>query len=254
MAPGAKGTMKAIVLAGGYAKRLWPLTHEQAKPLVDINGRPIISYLMDKLENSGHIDGIIISTNEKFQDDFTRWLAAQRYKTPVKIVAEKSDNEGEKLGAVGGMHFVLENQGIEDEVLVIGGDNLISLNVDEMIAQFKRQKKPMVAVYNIKNLQEVKRLGEVVIDADGKIVRFKEKPEEPESTLVSTCCYLFPSGIAHELKEYITAGNNKDAPGFFIDWLSRRTEVFGHVFDTYWFDIGDKTALERAREFAEKNL
>lgn len=246
--------MKAIVLAGGYAKRLWPLTKERAKPLVDINGRPIISYILDKLEKSKHIKEIIISTNAKFEEDFKKWLSTQRFRKPVKIVVENSNHEGEKLGAVGGLDFVLGNQNIRDYVLVIGGDNLTSVDIDKMIGDCKKKKRTVVAVYDLKKLDDVKKFAEVVYDKNRKIVEFIEKPENPKRTVIATCCYIFPRGVQKKIKEYILDGNNKDAPGFFLEWLSKREDVFAYVFDEYWFDIGDHTTLEKAREFAKENF
>jgi glucose-1-phosphate thymidylyltransferase len=246
--------MKAVVLAGGFAKRLWPLTKEQAKPLVDVGGRPIISYIMDKLDKSKHITEIIISTNSKFEQDFKKYLASQKFAKPVKIAVENTNHEGEKLGAVGGLNYVLEKEKIGEDVLVIGGDNLISTHIDEMISEFKERKKAIVAVYDIKDFEEVKKFGQVVHDKHCKITSFIEKPDKPNTTLIAICCYIFPASIKQELKDYIEAGNNRDAPGFFISWLASRKDVFAHVFDDYWFDIGDHQTLEKAREFARKNL
>ncbi len=246
--------MRAIVLAGGYAKRLWPLTKELAKPLVDLNGRPIISYILDALEKSKNISEIIISTNAKFENDFRQKILANRYSKPIKIVAEPTTSENQKLGAMGGIDFVLESQKITDGLLVMGGDNLLGIDIDAAIEEFRKNKAPWVGVYDVKDMERMKQLGEVTIDGSGKIIRMREKPENPETTLASTCCYIFPAGIREKIKEYLSGGNNKDAPGHFIAWLAGRTDVYAHVFDSYWFDIGDHETLEKAREFARKNL
>ena len=246
--------IKAIVLAGGYAKRLWPLTKELAKPLVDINGRPVIAYILTALDKSKHISEVLISTNTKFEDSFKGWLATQKFSKPVKVVAEPTTNEGEKLGAIGGINFVLESQNINDDIFVAGGDNLAGIDVDAMIAQFVSKEKSVVGVYDIKELGRVKQYGEVKIDKNKKIIHSIEKPSHPETTLISTCFYIFPKGIRNKINSYVKAGNNKDAPGFFVDWLFKKTDVYAYVFDSYWFDIGDHQTLEQAREFAKKNL
>jgi glucose-1-phosphate thymidylyltransferase len=246
--------IKAIVLAGGYARRLWPLTKELAKPLVDVGGRPVISYILAELDKSSHISEILISTNAKFEEAFNKWLATQRFSKPVKVVAEPTLAEGEKLGAIGGINFVFEKENISDEVLIMGGDNLIGIDINNMIEDFKSTGAPHVGVYDIKDRERVKQLGEVTINADKKIIRFREKPEQPETTLISTACYLFPAGVRAKLKEYISSGGNKDAPGYFIKWLSEKTDVYAHVFDSYWFDIGDHKTLEQAREFTKKYM
>jgi len=246
--------MKAIVLAGGYAKRLWPLTQEQAKPLVGVGGRPIVSYILDKLDKSKHVEEIIISTNSKFETDFKAWLKTQNFSKPVKLSIEKTNHEGEKLGAIRGLNFVLGSQGIEDDFIVIGGDNLLALDVDKMVADFQHVQNPVVAAYDVGDLETVKRFGEILKDKNNKMLRLREKPAQPESTLLSACCYIFPKACRDTINEYISAGNNPDATGFFISWLAQKTDVFVHVFDGYWFDIGDHATLEKAREFAKKNL
>ena len=264
-------SIKAIVLAGGYAKRLWPLTKELAKPLVDVGGRPVISYILAALDKSKHISEILISTNAKFEDAFNKWLATQNasgassaaprqallgsgFSKPVNVVAEPTMAEGEKLGAIGGINFVFDSQNITDEVLIIGGDNLIGIDISKIINEFAAKGAPHVGVYDIKNREKVKQLGEVTINSDRKIIRFREKPEQPETTLISTACYLFPAGIRVQIKNYLSSGGNKDAPGYFVKWLAERTDVYAHVFDSYWFDIGDHETLEKAREFARINL
>ncbi len=247
--------MKAIVLAGGFAKRLWPLTLEQAKPLVDINGRPIISYILDKLDSSKRISEIIISTNAKFQGNFESWLKTQSFRKPVRVVVENSVHEGEKLGAIGGLNYVLQKEGIKGPLLVMGGDNLIGVNLEAMLQSFEMSNKPMIATYDIKDLNEVRsKFGEIIIDKSKRIVQMREKPPEPVSTLISTCCYVFPKGIDEKIRTYIQDGNNKDAPGFFMSWLAKDQDVMAHVFDEYWFDIGDHATLQKARDFAKEKL
>ncbi len=247
-------SIKAIVLAGGYAKRLWPLTKELAKPLVDVGGRPVVSYILSALDKSKYISEILISTNAKFEESFNNWLATQIFSKPVKVVAEPTLAEGEKLGAIGGINFVFEKENVSDDVLIIGGDNIIGVDIGKLVEDFNAKGAPHVGVYDIKERERVKQLGEVTINADKKIIRFREKPEQPETTLISTACYLFPAGIRTEIKNYILSGGNKDAPGYFVKWLAEKTNVYAHVFDSYWFDIGDHKTLEQAREFAKKYI
>src|SRR3989338_214326 len=246
--------MKAIILAGGFAKRLWPLTKEQAKPLVDLNGRPIIHYIISSLDKSQEISEIIISTNEKFSDSFYKWLATQTFSKPIKIIAEPVMDEKNKLGAIGGLNFVFESQNISGDVFVIAGDNLTGVNIDAMLNESKKTGDTVIGVYDIKNFAAAKKFGEVKIDSEKKIISFREKPEFPETTMISTGCYVFPKGIRNEIKQYLSELKNKDAPGHFIAWLAGKASVYAYVFDTYWFDIGDHETLEKAREFAKNHL
>ena len=227
------------------------MTKELAKPLVDVGGRPVISYILDSLDKSKHISEILISTNAKFEESFNAWLETQHFSKPVKVVAEPTMAEGEKLGAIGGINFVFEKEDINDDILIIGGDNIIGIDVNKFVDKFKIKKAAHIGVYNIKDREKVKQLGEVTIGSNNKIIRFREKPEQPETTLISTACYLFPAGIRAEIKTYLSSGGNKDAPGHFIKWLAEKTDVYAHVFDSYWFDIGDHQTLEQAREFTK---
>ena len=227
------------------------MTKELAKPLVDVGGRPVISYILDSLDKSKHISEILISTNAKFEEAFNNWLATQHFSKLVKVVAEPTMAEGEKLGAIGGINFVFEKENINDDILIIGGDNIIGVDINKFVDEFKIKKAAHVGVYDIKDREKVKQLGEVTIDKNNKIIRFREKPEQPETTLISTACYLFPASIRAEIKTYLSSGGNKDAPGHFIKWLAEKTDVYAHVFDSYWFDIGDHQTLEQAREFTK---
>ncbi|MBI4170588.1 MAG: nucleotidyltransferase family protein [Candidatus Aenigmarchaeota archaeon] len=244
--------MKAIILAGGYAKRLWPLTKEQAKPLVDINGRPIISFILDKLDKS-NITEIIISTNSKFQHDFEKWLRTQKYAKPVKIVVENSNHEGEKLGAIGGIRYVLEACNIDDDCLIISGDNFFDFDILTFISYYEKKRTVVNAVFDVGDAKEAKRLGVVVLEGE-RIADFVEKPEKPPTTLASTGCYLFPKETLRLFASYLNEGNNSDAPGFFLQWLHKRQPVHAFIFSTAWFDIGTPESLERVRRFVERGV
>lgn len=244
--------MKAVILAGGFAKRLWPLTKEKAKPLVEVGGKPIISHIVNQLDVVQDIDEIFVSTNEKFSQDFEKWAAETGSKKKITVVVEGTNHEGEKLGAIGGLQFVLEKIGADDVFLVIAGDNFTGIDLNKMLEMYRKKKTPVVAVYDIKDREVVKHLGEITLGEGGKIVRFREKPHDPETTLIATCCYIFPRGIKEKIGSYIESGGNKDAPGFFIEWLSEKEIVHAHTFDSFWFDIGSQESLKAAREFVEK--
>jgi glucose-1-phosphate thymidylyltransferase len=243
--------MKAIVLAGGFAKRLWPLTLDKAKPLLEIAGKPMINYIIEKLGGIGGIDEIFVSTNERFRQDFRQWLKKYKFKK-IKIVIEKTRNEGEKLGAIAGISFVLEKEKIDDDCIIIAGDNLFGFTIPEFIGFYKEKKYPVVALFDVGNYEKAKQYGIAKIDENGIIRKFLEKPEKPPSTLASTCCYIFPRKTVKLFPEYIKEDNLKDAPGFFLQWLIRREKVFAFVFSSYWFDVGSFESLEEAKKFMSK--
>ena len=146
--------MKAIVLAGGFAKRLWPLTLNKAKPLLDMGGKPIINYTIEKLEKIDEIDEIFVSTNAKFEQVFEKWLEKYKFKK-VKVVIEETHSEEEKLGAIGGINFVLEKEKIADDCLIIAGDNILGFDVADFLDFYNSKKSPVIALFDVNDIEKV---------------------------------------------------------------------------------------------------
>ena len=241
--------MDAVILAGGYGKRLWPITLNVAKPLLPICGKPVIEYIMEKLSEINCIEHIIISTNLKFGDDFKRW--AEEYKdTRVKIIVEESRSEEEKLGAVKALSML--SQELENDVLVIAGDNLFTGSLKPMVEKYSRET--IIALYDVKDVELAKLYGVVQIDDESRIIDFVEKPERPVSTLVSTGIYIFPKEVLDMAKEYLCEGGGKDRLGEFIQWLYKRAPVHGYILDGEWWDIGDIKSYKRAIETLSKKF
>lgn len=243
--------MKAIVLAGGFAKRLWPLTMENAKALIDVGGRPIIDHIIDKLEDT-QVNEIIVSTNAKFGEDFKKWIKTKDVKKKIRIVIENSKKEGDKLGAMGGICYTIQKCNINEDCLIIAGDNIFGFDLNSFIDFYKKRGSVANAVFDVKDRETAKRFGVVTMEKD-KITDFVEKPENPPSTLLSAGCYIFPQATLDLFSKYLEEGNNKDAPGFFLQWLHKRQSIYAFYFDTYWFDIGSHEVLEKARQFASEN-
>jgi len=243
--------MKAIVLVGGFAKRLWPLTLNKAKPLLEVGGKPIINYIIEKLEEVDEIDKIFVSTNARFEPGFKQWLKRYKFKK-IKIVVEETKSEEEKLGAIGGINFVLEKEKIDDDCIIIAGDNLFGFGLDDFIEFYKEKKSPVVAFFDIKDLEKAKIYGIAKVDENNKIIEFIEKPENPPTTLASAVVYLFPKKFLKLFPEYLKEDNPKDAPGFFLQWLTKKEKIFAYIFSNYWFDIGSFESLEEARDFMGK--
>ncbi len=247
--------MKCVILAGGYAKRMWPLTKRIPKPMLKVGDKPIIEHIMERLEVLEEIEEIHISTNEKFKRDFERWLEGFKTKKSVKIIAEPTTKEEEKFGSIGALRYLIETEGIDDDLLVIGGDNLFDLDLTEFLNYFLHKKTPVVAFQDVGDVNIVrKRFGTGILDENLRIIGFEEKPENPTSTLASTCIYIFPKETLKMIHKYIEEQNNPDAAGQFIKWLSEKMRVHGFVFNGRWFDIGSFEMWERAKkEFVGKD-
>jgi len=228
--------MEAVVLAGGYATRLWPVTKNRPKMLLPVGESTVIDRILGELEADERIDEVYLSTNERFAEDFEAHLAESAFEKPT-ISVEDTTEEDEKFGVVGALAQLVEREGIEDEdLLVIAGDNLISFDVADFLDFFEEKGATTLAAYDVGSREKAKSYGLVELDGD-EVVDFQEKPDEPNSTLVSIACYAFP---AEEVRfdEYLQGGNNPDEPGWFIQWLVDDGEVNAFTFDEAWFDIG----------------
>lgn len=245
--------MKSLILAAGYATRLYPLTLNKAKPLLPVGGRPAIEYIIDRIEEIEEINQILVITNEKFFKQFIDWQRQFGSKKPVKILNDKSLTEEDRLGAIGDIDFVIKEENIAEDLLVIAGDNLFELGLREFV-DFAKHRIPSfsIGLYNVKDKEAVKRYSQVRLDTNDRIIEFEEKPENPTSTLVAKCIYFFPGSKLNLISEYINSGNSIDAPGHYISWLCQRDKVYGFTFCGKWYDIGNYEIYRKVdKDFAQ---
>lgn len=246
--------MKVIILAAGYATRLYPLTLTQPKPLLPVAGKPMIEYVLDNLAPIGGLDRVYVVTNAKFANHFQAWADGYRAsKTPLDftIVNDGSTDDTNKLGAIGDLHLVVTREQVDDDVIVVAGDNLFSQPLEAFGGFCRARQAPVVAVYDVKDLDQVKKYNAITLNADGQITFFEEKPKAPTSTLSAIALYYYPRTVIPMIKQYIAEGNNPDQPGRLIQWLYPRLPVYTWTVPGLWFDIGSKESLEEAnRVFA----
>jgi glucose-1-phosphate thymidylyltransferase len=248
--------MKVIILAAGYATRLYPLTLTQPKPLLPVAGKPLIDHVLDNLAPIGDIDRVYVVTNDKFASHFQQWsedYRAHKAKLNFTIVNDRSTDDTNKLGAIGDIHFVLTSQHVADDIIVVAGDNLFSEKLSAF-GQFCREKQaPVLAVYDVGNLDEIKKYNAITLDATGRITFFEEKPKNPTSTLTGIALYYYPKATLPLIQQYVAEGNNPDQPGRLIQWLYPRLPVYTWTVPGLWYDIGSKETLEEAnRIFARR--
>lgn len=227
--------MKAVVLAGGYATRLWPVTKHRPKMLLPVGESTVIDRIFEALEGDDRIDEVYVSTNERFADEFSSHIAESDYDKP-RLSVEETTSEEEKFGVVGALAQLVDREGIADDLFVVAGDNLIGFDLPDFVDFFESKGTPSLAAYDVGDREKAKSYGLVELDGE-TVVDFQEKPEEPNSTLVSIACYGFPESSLR-FREYLDGGNNPDEPGWFIQWLQSRETVNAFVFDEPWFDIG----------------
>jgi glucose-1-phosphate thymidylyltransferase len=242
--------MDALILCGGFAKRLEPITEFIPKMLLPVNGKPLLDYIISDVSSLG-VDNIIISTNQKFLPQFEYFIELRKRAGLIKeivLISEPTFSNEEKFGAVRGITYAIEQAGVNSDLLIIAGDNFYNFSLKNMLEHFKGNKKPTIALYNIKSIYDAKRFGVVKLEG-ARITEFEEKPNEPKSTLVSTGIYLYPKEVLSKFKKYIDDRNNPDAPGYFLQWLLKDTEVDGIVYHDDWFDIG---TIDTYRELFNK--
>lgn len=252
--------MKALILAAGYATRLYPLTKDFPKPLLTVGRRPIIDYIIDNLSKVKDIDEIIVVTNSKFISKFKKWVLTQHCQKRISLLDDLSKDHSDRRGAIGDMNFVIDKKRIRDDLLVIGGDNLFDGYLDGFISFAKaNEPNPVIGIYDIKDKMQAKKYGVIKLDAKFKVIDFKEKPNKPKSTIVAMCLYYFPKEKLGLIKEYLSTKANKprpsraergkhDATGFYIDWLRKKEPVYGFAFDGRWYDIGHRQFYNEAKE------
>lgn len=247
--------MNVIVLAAGYATRLYPLTLNQPKPLLPVAGKPMIEHVLDKLAPISGIDRIYVVTNAKFAGHFQNWAAdSQRAKSGVQyiIVNDGTTSDADKLGAIGDVHFVLKTHNVDDDLIVVAGDNLFSERLDGF-GKFCREKNaPVLALYDVGDLEQIKKYNSISVDGTGRITFFEEKPKNPTSTLTGIALYFYPRTVIPLIKQYIVGGNNPDQPGRLVQWLYPRTPVYTWRVPGLWFDIGSKETLDEANKIFAK--
>lgn len=241
--------MKALILAAGYATRLYPLTKDFPKPLLRVGNRAIIDYIIEKLERIEEIDEVIIITNDRFIPHFNDWSGGIKSNKKIKVLNDLTKTENDKRGAIGDISFAIEKEKLNDDILVIGGDNLFDWYLDDFVQFAKAKNSSIIGAYDIKDKNAAKKYGVVKIDKENKIIDFKEKPDNPESSLVAMCLYYFPKEKLNFIKEYLlTKTDKKDATGFYIDWLSKKNTVYGFTFGGNWFDIGHHDFYAQAKK------
>ena len=257
--------MKAIILAAGFATRLFPLTVQMPKPLLKVGGRPMIEYTIRLLEAAADIDTIYIITNKLYFNDFSAWAANynsnslrvqgvenasgvfHKSSKPIKVLSNHVFHPTEKFTAMQNAQFVIDSEQITDPCIVCAGDHMFNFDLNDMIAQFKKTQASQILVYepesDEKSYAGGKRYaGSVIMDESSFVKKFVEKPANPESNLIGICFYILAQNDIQKIRQFLlteTELSQKDPPGYFIQWLHSRTKIYGYKIGGDWFDVGD---------------
>lgn len=244
--------MKALILAAGYGTRLYSLIQNTPKAFLKVNGKPLINYLLEKLNNLSNLNEVLVVTNNKFFVSFEEWAKKQDcFSFPIRIINDETNAAEDRLGSIGDIQYVIQKNGMSDDLLVVGSDNLFDYSLKDFIF-FSQKKSPgiSIGVYDVGSLKDAKSFGVVRIDQEDKVVSFEEKPENPQSSLIAMCLYYFPKDSLPLVEEYLKETKKSDRAGDYIRWIQGKKSVFGFKFIGKWYDIG---SVESYKE-AEKNF
>lgn len=228
--------MICIVLAAGYATRLYPLTENFPKPLLKVGEKTIMDWLLDDIDATGTVSRYIVVSNHRYAEHFRSWAAEMRL--PVDVIDDGSVSNETRLGAVKDIQFAIDWAHADDDLLVIAGDNVLDFSLRHFIDFARGRRAPCVMRFWQSDREKLKKTGVAEVAEDGRIVRMEEKPAEPFANWCVPPFYYYPRADAHYVAEAIREGCGVDAPGSFVAWLSRRTDVFTMEMPGSRYDIG----------------
>jgi glucose-1-phosphate thymidylyltransferase len=232
--------VKAIVLAAGYATRLYPLTLDRPKALLEVGGRPMLDRVLESVRAVGDVDEAIVVTNAKFAPQFLDW-AVDKHR--VTVVDDGTTSDEDRLGAIGDIGFVLQVLRVDDDLVVVAGDNLFASHIADFGRLARERQAPLLAVRDVGDLDEMSKYNQVQTDDEGRVTFFEEKPARAATTLMGVALYYYPRGALPLIRRYLEEGNNPDQPGRLIEWLYPRTPVYTWRVPGEWYDIGSPETL-----------
>lgn len=238
--------MIALLLVAGYATRLYPLTMDTPKALLPIDGRPMLDYITDQIDGLEGVSRTVVVSNHPFADTFRKW-AAGRNGIPITVLDDGSTDNANRLGAVGDIRFAVEEAGIDDDLLVVAGDNLFTFQLSDAVSFFRERREDTILVGRLGPGDDARRFAVVELDADGRVTDMVEKPEHPRSDTVAYAVYLYRRDTLPLIRQYLEEGNNKDAPGYFPSWLYLRKPLSAYLFDGKCLDIGTPEVYESVK-------
>ncbi len=240
--------MKCILLCAGYATRLFPLTQNFPKALLEVGGRAILDYTLDEVNSINEIDHIYLVTNAKYTPHFEEWAKSKNNIKPITVFNDGTTNNDDRLGAIGDMQFTIEKAGIDDDILVLATDNLFTFKLKDFVEFYKTKNAPSVCVREEDDINLLKRVGVAKLDEDMRIVDFVEKPAEPQSKYAVYAEYIYPKNVLPMIKTYLEEGNSCDAPGNLVAYMYKRLPTYAYAFNGVCYDVGTHEALAQVNE------
>lgn len=226
--------MKCLILAAGYATRLYPLTENFPKPLLKVKDKPILDWLIEDLNSTNKIDEYYIVTNHKFYNHFISWNAYSN----VTIIDDGTTTNETRLGALRDIELVLKKENIKDDLLIMAGDNLLDFSLKNFIDYQEKTKTSVVFRTYLDDVNKLRKTGVATINENDVITSMEEKPEEPKSNWAIPPFYIIKKEDLEYVYKAINDGVKSDAPGSFIAYLVSKTQVHAYLMDGKRYDVG----------------
>jgi len=243
--------MDCILLAAGYATRLYPLTENKPKALLTLGSKTILDWVVEKIEKIEEINNIYIVTNHRFADNFEEWKQNYKGGKKVEVLDDGTTNNDNRLGAIGDMKFVIDQKNIDDEIFVLASDNIFDFELTDMMDLYHEKNADIISAHYVDEIETLQSMGVVELSEDLKVLSFEEKPQNPKSHYGVPPFYIYRKETIALIKQYLDEGNNPDAPGHFVPWLITKTPVFAYTFDVMTIDIGTPKSYYEAQKLFE---
>ncbi len=237
--------MKCLILAAGYATRLYPLTENFPKPLLTVGDKTILDWLVDDIDTANAVDEYIVISNHKYAHHFEVWAKTKKQK--VTVADDGTDTNETRLGAVCDIKFAIDKLGLDDDMLVIAGDNVLDFSLTKFIAYAKEKQTPCIMRYYEPDEKKLLKCGVVTVDEKDKICGMTEKSPTPATHWCCPPFYYYTEEAAKLVQKGIDSGCGTDAPGSYIAWLCKQTTIHAMEMPGKRYDIGNLESYEKVK-------
>lgn len=237
--------MKCLILAAGYATRLYPLTENFPKPLLEVGDKTILDWLVDDIDNAGLVDEYVVISNHKFAHHFDDWAKTKKQK--ISVVDDGTSTNETRLGAVKDIQYAIDQLKLDDDMLVIAGDNVLDFSLTKFIEYAKSKNTSCIMRYYEPDEKKLLKCGVVTIDESDKILNMTEKSPNPETHWCCPPFYYYTKDDTKLVQKGIDSGCGTDAPGSYIAWLCNQTTVHAMEMPGKRYDIGNLESYEKVK-------
>ena len=237
--------MKCLILAAGYATRLYPLTENFPKPLLQVGEKNILDWLLDDIDASGLVDQYVVISNHKYALHFQEW--ADGHKLPITVVDDGTSTNETRLGAVRDIQFAIDRLNLHDDLLIIAGDNVLDFSLTRFIHYAQEKKTSCVMRYYEADEKRLTKSGVAEVDENDVLLSLEEKPEQPKSHWCTPPFYFYTAADAERIKEAIADGCGTDAPGSLVSWMCRHSTLHSMEMPGSRYDIGNLESYEQVK-------